>query len=77
MSIGMSSSYDEPGWSTISDRRDGYNQAIEDITEYIQKMKSYYVDGYFIMGSMSESIIGENVCDDILKYLKDMRGKEE
>ena len=73
MSIGISSSYDEPGWSTISDRRDGYNQAIKDIIEHIQKMKSYYADG--TMCSMSESIIGENVCDDILKYLKDMRGE--
>lgn len=71
MAVGISSSYDEPGWSTISDRRDGYNQAIEDITEHIQKMKSYYAKG--IMCSMSESVIGENVCDDILKYLKDIK----
>ena len=49
---------------------DGYNQAIKDITEHIQKMKSYYTDG--IMCSMSESIIGENVCDDILKYLNEV-----
>lgn len=71
MSIGISSSYDEPGWSTVADQRDGYNQAIEDITEHIQEMKSYYAGG--IMCSTSESIIGENVCDDILKYLKDIR----
>ena len=73
MAIGISSSYDEPGWSTISDRRDGYNQAIEDITEYIQKMRSHYADG--IMCSMSESVIGEKVCDDILKYLKDKKSR--
>lgn len=72
MSIGISSSYDEYGWDT-SDK--GYNQAIEDITEYIQKMKSYYANG--TMCSMSESIIGENVCDDILKYLKDKKGGAE
>lgn len=71
MSIGISSSYDEPGWSTVADQRDGYNQAIEDITEHIQKMKSYYANG--TMCSMSESIIGENVCDAILKELKDMK----
>ena len=71
MAIGISSSYDEYGWSTISDRRDGYNQAIEDITEHIQKMKSYYVDG--TMCSMSESVIGKKVCDDILEYLKDKK----
>lgn len=53
-----------------SERRDGYNQAIKDITEHIQKMKSYYADG--IMCSISESIIGETVCDDILKYLKEV-----
>lgn len=66
----FSSSFDEPEWSTISDRRDGYNQAIEDITEHIQRMKSHYADG--TMCSMSESIIGENVCDDILKYLDEL-----
>lgn len=71
----FSSSFDEPEWSTISDRRDGYNQAIEDITKHIQKMKSYYANG--IMCSMPESIIGENVCDDILKYLKDKKGGTE
>ena len=70
----ISSSYDEYGWSNIYERRDGYNQAIEDITEHIQKMKSYYADG--TMCSMSESIIGENVCDDILKYLKDKKDTE-
>lgn len=53
----------------------GYNQAIEDITEYIQKMKSYYTNGN--MCSISESIIGENVCDDILKYLKEVVQKNE
>ena len=67
----MSSSYDEPGWSTISDRRDGYNQAIDDITKYIQEEKEYYAEG--VMCSMAESTIGENVCDDILEYLKDMK----
>jgi hypothetical protein len=36
---------------------DDYNQAIENITEHIQKMKSYYTTG--TMCSMSESIIGE------------------
>lgn len=71
MSIGISSSYNEPEWAYISERRDGYNQAIEDITEHIQKMKSYYADG--TMCSMSESVIGESVCDDILKYLKDIK----
>lgn len=49
----------------------GYKQAIKDITEHIQKMKSYYADG--TMCSMSESIIGENVCDDTLKYLKELK----
>ena len=67
----FSSSFDEPEWSIISERRDGYNQAIEDITEHIQKMKSHYANG--TMCSMSESIIGENVCDDNLKYLKDKK----
>ena len=40
-----------------------------------KKMKSYYADG--TMCSMSESIIGDNVCDDILKYLKGMRGENK
>lgn len=70
MAIGISSSYDEYGWSSCYDRRDGYNQAIKDITEHIQKMKSYYADG--TMCSMSESVIGECVCDDILKYLDEL-----
>lgn len=70
MAIGISSSYDEYGWSNISERRDGYKQAIKDITEHIQKMKSHYADG--TMCSMSESIIGGNICDDILKYLKEI-----
>lgn len=73
MAIGISSSYDEYGWSTASDRADGYNQAIKDITEHIQKKKSYYADG--TMCSMSESVIGEKVCDDILEYLKDKKGR--
>ena len=76
MAIGISSSYDEWGWSTTCDRRDGYIQAIEDITEHVQKMKSYYTNG--IMCSTSEGIIGATVCDDILKYLKDKKdGAEE
>lgn len=74
MAIGISSSYDEYGWSNISERREGYNQAIKDITEHIQKMKSHYADG--IMCSMSESIIGETVCDDILKYLDELSKRE-
>ena len=65
MSIGISSSYDEYGWDTSAT---GYRRAIDDITKHIQEKKEYYADGK--MCSMSESIIGENVCDDILKYLK-------
>ena len=53
----------------------GYNQAIKDITKYVQDEKKYYTDG--TMCSMSESTIGENVCDDILKYLKDKKGGVE
>ena len=75
MAIGISSSYDEPGWSNIAEQRDGYNQAIKDITEHIQKMKSHYADGTIC--SMSESIIGENVCDDILNYLKEVVQKND
>ena len=67
MSIGISSSYDEYGWDT-SDM--GYNRAIKDITKYVQGKKEYYADG--VMCSMSESVIGENVCDDILKYLDEL-----
>jgi len=65
MSIGISSSYDEYGWDTSDE---GYNRAIKDITKYVQGKKEYYADG--TMCSMSESIIGENICDDILKHLK-------
>jgi antitoxin component HigA of HigAB toxin-antitoxin module len=72
MSIGISSSYDEPDWSTFDE---GYRQAIDDITKYIQEEKEYYAEG--VMCSMAESTIGENVCDDILEYLKEMRGKEK
>ncbi len=70
----FSSSFDEPEWSYVSERRDGYNQAIEDITAYIQKMKSHYADG--TMCAMSESVIGECVCDDILKYLNELMKRE-
>lgn len=66
----FSSSYDELGWS--SDRRDGYNQALEEVIAYVQSLKSYYARG--VMCSMAESIQGETTCDDILKHLKDMRG---
>lgn len=68
MAIGISSSYDEWGWDT-SDM--GYSQAIRDITKYVQGKKEYYADG--AMCSISESVIGENVCDDILKYLDKLR----
>ena len=67
----ISSSYDEPEWSNPYEWEDGYNQAIKDITEHIQDMKSYYANG--TMCSMSESTIGENVCDVVLEYLKNMR----
>ena len=49
----------------------GHTQAIKDITDHIQKMKSHYADG--TMCSMSESVIGECVCDDILKYLEELK----
>ena len=48
----------------------GYNQAIKDFTKYIQEKKGYYADG--LMCSMSESVVGESVCDDILKYLDEL-----
>lgn len=65
MSIGISSSYDEYGWDNSDS---GYRQAIRDITKHIQEKKEYYANGE--MCSMSESIVGESICDDILKYLK-------
>lgn len=68
MSIGISSSYDEYGWDTSEI---GYSQAIRDITKYVQGKKAYYADG--TMCSMSESVIGECVCGDILKYLDELR----
>ena len=43
---------------------------IKDITKYVQNMKKYYADG--TMCSISESVAGECVCDDILKYLKEL-----
>lgn len=55
--------------------KDGYNQAIDDITKHVQEEKEYYSDG--VMCSMAESTIGESICDDILEYLKEMRGEEE
>lgn len=71
MSIGISSSYDEYGWADCYEREYGYNQAINDITKHIQEKKEYYADG--VMCSMSESVIGECVCNDILKYLDELR----
>jgi hypothetical protein len=67
MAIGISSSYDEYGWDNSDE---GYRQAMRDITKYVQGMKEYYAEG--TMCSMSESTIGESVCDDILEYLDEL-----
>lgn len=72
MSIGISSSYDEYGWDTSAG---GYRKAIDDITEYIKGEKEYYAHGD--MCSMAESTIGENVCDDILEYLNELRKRHK
>lgn len=72
----MSSSYDEYEWSNYYEYESGYNHAINDITKHIQEKKEYYANG--VMCSMSESVIGECVCDDILKYLDELkRGNKE
>ena len=59
---------------TGSSYDEGYNKALEDVVKYITDLKNYYAKG--IMCSMAESIHGENVCEDILKHLKDMRGEK-
>jgi hypothetical protein len=66
----IGSSYDE---FSPYDWDSGYKQAIKDITKHIQEKKEYYSHGE--MCSMSESVVGECVCDDILKYLDELRKK--
>lgn len=58
--------------------KEGYYRALSDMFCYINKMKDGYSKG--TMCSMSESIWGESICDDILKYidkLHEERRKED
>lgn len=44
------------------------------LIKYIEDSKVYYSDGNLC--SIGESIIGERVCDDILKYIDKIKGKQ-
>ena len=43
------------------------------LIKYIKDSKVYYSDGSLC--SIGESIIGEQVCDDILKYIDKIKGE--
>lgn len=45
------------------------------LIEYIKDMKEYYSDGSLC--SLSESVVGERVCDDILKRFAEFKRRTE
>ena len=69
LAISQSQIANAPTVDVDRDGEDRYNQAIKDVTEQILKMRTHYTD--CTMCSISESIIGETVCDGVLRYLKE------
>lgn len=55
--------------------KEGYYRALSDMLCYIHKMKDSYSKG--TVCSISESICGESICDDILKRIDELHEERQ